>query len=114
MSHFRLVFKCILSQLLAVCRLADDRYKFLCEVATSYSVLSCGLCCCTLSEQSSTNSNMQLSCLTFNILLHCQKPYLIEPQAAQFLLSHGFDFNRQYSCGLPYWPGIVKKVKVFT
>ena len=43
--------------------------------------------------------------MTFNILLHCQKPYMIEPQAVQFLLSHGFDFNKQYSKGLPYWPG---------
>ena len=96
----------------ATFRLADDRYKHLCEVAISYSVLSCGLCCCTLSEQSSAPSNMQLSCSTFNILLHCQKPYLIEPQAVQFLLSHGFDFNKQYSCGLPYWPGDINKGKV--
>ena len=83
-------------------RLADDRYHFLCEIANSYSILSFGLCCCTLSEQT---DSMELSCVTFNILLHCQKPYMIEPQAVQFLLSHGFDFNKQYSRGLPYWPG---------
>ena len=83
-------------------RLADDRYQFLCEIARSYSVLSFGLSCCMLSEQ--TNS-MELSCVTFNILLHCQEPYMIEPQAVQFLISHGFDFNKQYSRGLPYWPG---------
>ena len=33
-----------------------------------------------------------------------QVSYLVEPAAVEFLLRHGFDFNRQYSKGLPYMP----------
>lgn len=41
----------------------------------------------------------------FNITLMCQKPYTIDPSSSQFLLRHGFDFNKQVSKGIPYSPG---------
>ncbi|KZS19754.1 Uncharacterized protein APZ42_013719 [Daphnia magna] len=32
----------------------------------------------------------------------CAEDFLVEPSALQFLVTHGFDFNKQYSQGVPY------------
>ena len=40
----------------------------------------------------------------FDILLLCKQPYLVDPESLHFLISHGFDFNRQYAEGLPFFP----------
>lgn len=39
---------------------------------------------------------------TFDLLLNCQSPYGLDPDAGSFLVAHGFDFNRMFCAGIPY------------
>lgn len=41
----------------------------------------------------------------FNVWLMRQTAYTVDPSSAQFLLQHGFDFNKQVAKGIPYTPG---------
>ena len=35
----------------------------------------------------------------------CSEDYIVEPSALKFLVDHGFDFQKQYSKGIPYYRG---------
>ena len=84
-----------------------ERYKLQCDVASSYSILSVGVACFQWQQPSSSSNNaLQTHCKVeaFNIWTLSQHSYTIDPSSAQFLLEHGFDFNKQFRHGLPHVP----------
>lgn len=105
----------------------DERYATVCELARSHSVISLGLSCFKLqgtapsTTHSDTEDRLPLGDATtltagtnrqfrylvqsFNIPLLCSESYVVDPAALTFLIGHNFDFNMQYSRGLPYHRG---------
>ncbi|KAJ8305704.1 hypothetical protein KUTeg_016249 [Tegillarca granosa] len=105
----------------------ENRYKGTVESAKSRSIISLGLSCFRLinvatesvssgsgdsEKKEDTNKEREEAPVswrflvqTFNIVTLCQEDYMVEPAALQFLVGHGFDFNRQYEKGIPYYRG---------
>lgn len=104
----------------------EDRYKSMAESAKSRSIVSMGLSCFKLidvtpsepvangnvsqcteegDQPKSSPNKWTFSVQTFNIIALCQDEYVVEPPSLEFLVDHGFDFNKQYSKGIAYYRG---------
>ena len=85
----------------------DDRYKSMCKAAQSRAILSVGVSCFALrlSHSQSQPRNLHFTVKTYNILVLCGENFVVEPGSLKFLTEHGFDFNKQYSKGIPYVRG---------
>ncbi|ESO09609.1 hypothetical protein HELRODRAFT_186759 [Helobdella robusta] len=83
----------------------EDRYKYICDSSMSRSILALGISCFKVSVEDSEKNEVRYTVQTFNILTMCMENFIIEPISVQFLIDHGFDFNKQFKLGLPYYRG---------
>lgn len=77
----------------------DDRFVNMNAVAQTRSIVALGLS--TFHHLDDYRYQVD----TFNLITLCSEDYIVEPGALKFLVEHGFDFQKQYSSGLPYSRG---------
>ena len=117
------------SSIVYFCRSVEDRYKHICDVAKTRSILSLGISFFKKKKLMENGSQprqetdakpaeqckMETVCFkvqTFNLWVLCMDNFVVEPASLKFLVEHGFDFNKQYAQGIPFTRGM-EKVQVY-
>ncbi|EDV23307.1 uncharacterized protein TRIADDRAFT_57787 [Trichoplax adhaerens] len=87
----------------------DDRYKVLSHVAATRAIIALGISCFhRLQVYDNEDGDAEYTTVmtqTFNMMTLCDEAYTVDPESLQFLVHHGFNFNRQYSSGISFRRG---------
>jgi target of EGR1 protein 1 len=104
-------------------RLSDSdlnvRYEAVRHLGDSRAVLSLGIAVFhpladdvkASSMESSDAQEVRYNVSIFEYCMSCQSPWSICSEAGQFLVAHGFDFNRVFTSGIPYTRASTEVIK---
>uniref|UniRef100_A0A914H5C7 Uncharacterized protein n=2 Tax=Globodera rostochiensis TaxID=31243 RepID=A0A914H5C7_GLORO len=84
-------------------RTMPERYKRTREATRTRSILSVGIATFQFNGiDTDQRRELRYKCRVFDLLALEERPFVVEPEALQFLSSHGFDFNRVLTHGIRY------------
>ena len=89
----------------------NERYAVISSLAATRSIISLGLACfqsCRNIERKDCGENeleIGYSVSVYNVMLLCSDPYTVDPKAVEFLVEHGFNFNKQFAEGISFYRG---------
>ncbi|CAJ0585815.1 unnamed protein product, partial [Mesorhabditis spiculigera] len=82
----------------------EQRYAAFRESAATRGILSLGIATFKNTEADEEGKVLKYQSHVFNILTYPNTPFTIEPGAMEFLVRHGFDFNKVVGQGVMYHP----------
>jgi len=88
----------------------DERYAVISLLAATRSIISLGLACFKCLQEDTEKRNfgenkINYCVAVYNIMLLCSDPYTVDPKAVEFLVEHGFNFNKQFAEGISFYRG---------
>ena len=87
----------------------EERFTNSSVVAKTRSIIALGLSIFKeefhQKDEGQAVTSKKLQVQTYNIVVLCSEDYIVEPGSVKFLVGHGFNFNQQYSEGVPYYRG---------
>jgi target of EGR1 protein 1 len=81
----------------------DDRYKYLIEIASKYSIISIGISCFKLDNYD--NLKVSFKNDTFDLFTLCEDDFVADLETLKFHRKNNFNFNELFSNGIYYYKG---------